>query len=40
MLPANPGDDVALIAVRLHPQDRPRPPRAGPDRVPPDVPAS
>ena len=39
MLPTNPGDDVALIAVRLHPEDRPRPRRAGPDRVPPDVPA-
>ncbi len=39
MLPTNPGDDVALIAVRLHPQDRPRPPEAGPDRVPPGVPA-
>jgi PAS domain S-box-containing protein len=39
MLPTHPGDDVALIAVRLHPQDRPRPPQAGPNRVPPDVPA-
>ena len=27
-------DDVALVAVRLHPQDRPRPPEAGPERVP------
>ena len=39
MLPTNPGDDVALIAVRLHPQDRARPPQAGPNRIPPDVPA-
>ena len=38
MLPTNPGDDVALIAVQLHPQDRPRPPQAGPNRVPPNVP--
>jgi hypothetical protein len=27
-------DDVAILAVRLHPQDRPRPPEAGPQRVP------
>jgi PAS domain S-box-containing protein len=40
MLPTNPGDDVALIAVQLHPQDRPRPPQAGPNRVPPNVPAT
>ncbi|MCZ2858909.1 SpoIIE family protein phosphatase [Blastococcus sp. VKM Ac-2987] len=33
-----PEDDVALVAVRLHPQDRPRPPEAGPTRVPPTVP--
>ncbi|WP_052091167.1 MULTISPECIES: SpoIIE family protein phosphatase [Modestobacter] len=39
MLPTNPGDDVALIAVHLHPQDRPRPTQAGPNRVPPNVPA-
>ncbi|MDP5183600.1 SpoIIE family protein phosphatase [Blastococcus sp. BMG 814] len=38
MLPADPGDDVALIALQLHPQDRPRPPHAGPNRLPPDVP--
>jgi serine phosphatase RsbU (regulator of sigma subunit) len=38
MLPTNPGDDVALVAVELHPQDRPRPWRAGPNRVPPGVP--
>ena len=39
MLPACPDDDVALIAVQLHPQDRPRPPQAGPNRVPPNVPS-
>jgi serine phosphatase RsbU (regulator of sigma subunit) len=33
-----PEDDVALVAVRLHPQDRPRPPEAGPVDVPPNVP--
>jgi len=39
MLPTNPGDDVALIALQLHPQDRPRPPQAGPNRVLPNVPS-
>lgn len=34
MLPTHPDDDVALVAVRLHRQDRPRPPEAGPQRVP------
>ncbi|MCW2698965.1 MAG: putative sensor protein [Blastococcus sp.] len=34
-----PEDDVALVAVRLHRQDRPRPAEAGPNRVPPTVPA-
>ena len=38
MLPAHPEDDVALVAVRLHPQDRPRPAEAGPERIPPGVP--
>ncbi len=38
LLPRHPEDDVALVAVRLHPQDRPRPPEAGPNRVPPSVP--
>jgi serine phosphatase RsbU (regulator of sigma subunit) len=28
-------DDVALLVVRAHPQDRPRPPEAGASRVPP-----
>jgi serine phosphatase RsbU (regulator of sigma subunit) len=32
-------DDVALVAAYLHRQDRPRPAEAGPNRVPPDVPA-
>ncbi|WP_432545025.1 SpoIIE family protein phosphatase [Kineococcus sp. SYSU DK002] len=34
LLPEHAEDDVALVAVRLHPQDRPRPPEAGPTRVP------
>ncbi len=34
MLPDAPEDDVALVAVRLHPQDQPRPAEAGPNRVP------
>jgi len=38
MLPSQPEDDVAVIAVRLHRQDRPRPVEAGPRRVPPHVP--
>lgn len=38
MLPERPEDDVALVAVRLHRQDRPRPAEAGPPRVPPTVP--
>ena len=33
-----PEDDVAVVAVRLHPQDRPRPAEAGPTSVPPTVP--
>jgi hypothetical protein len=33
-----PDDDVAIVAVRLHRQDEPRPAEAGPIRVPPDVP--
>jgi serine phosphatase RsbU (regulator of sigma subunit) len=33
-----PEDDVALVAVRLHPQDRPRPAEAAPNKVPPTVP--
>jgi hypothetical protein len=38
MLPAQQEDDVALTAVRLHEQSRPRPPVVGPNRVPPVVP--
>jgi serine phosphatase RsbU (regulator of sigma subunit)/PAS domain-containing protein len=38
MVDGHPEDDVALVAVRLHPQDRDRPTEAGPIRVPPDVP--
>jgi PAS domain S-box-containing protein len=30
-------DDVALVAIRLHPEDRPRPPAAGPEKLPPAV---
>jgi PAS domain S-box-containing protein len=37
MLPERPEDDVALVAVRLHPQDGPRPPEAGPVVVPPTL---
>ncbi|WP_369130743.1 SpoIIE family protein phosphatase [Modestobacter roseus] len=43
LVEGKPDDDVALVAVRLHPQDRPRPPEAGPNRVPdvvPDDPAT
>ncbi|WP_328296252.1 SpoIIE family protein phosphatase [Kineococcus sp. NBC_00420] len=38
MLPPHPEDDAAVLAVRLHPQDRPRPVEAGPNRIPPTVP--
>ena len=38
LLPAKRDDDVAMVAVRLHRQDGPRPPEAGPTRVPPHVP--
>jgi PAS domain S-box-containing protein len=37
MLPVDGADDVALVAVRTHPEDRPRPPEAGPNRLPPGV---
>ena len=33
-------DDVAILALRLHPQDRPRPAEAGPQRVPKNIPPS
>ena len=38
LLPDRPDDDVALVAVRLHPQNQPRPTEAGPNRVPPNLP--
>ncbi|WP_337062264.1 SpoIIE family protein phosphatase [Kineococcus sp. G2] len=38
LLPPEPEDDVALVAVRLHPQTGPRPEVAGPHRVPDDLP--
>ena len=38
MLPLTPEDDVAIIAVRLHRQDRPRPAEAGPQEVPAHLP--
>ena len=38
MLPTHPDDDVALIAIRFHSQSEPRPPEAGPNTTPPDVP--
>ena len=38
LLPPTRDDDVAMVAVRLHRQDQPRPPEAGPSSVPPDVP--
>jgi PAS domain S-box-containing protein len=38
LLPSSSEDDVALVAVRLHPQDQPRPAEAGPEVVPPEVP--
>ncbi|WP_129339322.1 SpoIIE family protein phosphatase [Cellulomonas endophytica] len=34
MVPERPEDDVALVAVRLHREDVPRPPEAGPQVVP------
>ncbi len=37
MLPVDGADDVAIVAVRAHPEDRPRPPEAGPNRLPPGV---
>jgi serine phosphatase RsbU (regulator of sigma subunit) len=33
--PGGSEDDVAVVAIRLHPEDRPRPPEAGPRIVPP-----
>jgi PAS domain S-box-containing protein len=39
MRPRGVRDDIALVALRLHPQDRPRPASAAPAHVPPGVPA-
>ena len=38
MRPGGSEDDVALVAVRLHPEDRPRPAEAGPQRLPDSLP--
>jgi serine phosphatase RsbU (regulator of sigma subunit) len=38
LVDGRPDDDVALVAVRLHRQDRPRPAEAGPNQVPDSVP--
>src|ERR687885_946959 len=38
LVDGRPEDDVALVAVRLHRQDRPRPVEAGPNDVPDAVP--
>jgi serine phosphatase RsbU (regulator of sigma subunit) len=38
LVDGTPEDDVALVAIRLHRQDRPRPVEAGPRIVPPTVP--
>ena len=37
MVDGRPDDDVALVAARLHRQDRPRPAEAGPNEVPPPL---
>jgi serine/threonine protein phosphatase PrpC len=37
MFPDRADDDVALVAVRLHRQDQPRPEEAGPNVVPPGI---
>ncbi len=37
LVPQTAADDVALVAVRAHPGDGPRPAEAGPNRLPPDV---
>ena len=40
VVPRAGADDVALVAVRAYREDRPRPPEAGPNRLPPDHPAT
>ncbi|TFV62957.1 UNVERIFIED_ORG: PAS domain-containing protein [Bacillus sp. AZ43] len=37
LVPRAGADDVAIVAVRAYPEDRPRPPEAGPNRLPPGV---
>jgi PAS domain S-box-containing protein len=37
LVPGSGDDDVALVAVRAYPEDRPRPPEAGPNRLPPGI---
>ncbi|WP_116450947.1 PP2C family protein-serine/threonine phosphatase [Blastococcus litoris] len=37
LLPRAGRDDVAVVAVRPYPEDRPRPPEAGPNAVPPCI---
>ena len=37
LVPGRGEDDVAIVAVRAHPEDRPRPAEAGPNRLPPGV---
>ena len=37
LVPGRGEDDVALVAVRAYPEDRPRPPEAGPERLPAGV---
>ena len=37
LVDGTPEDDVALVAIRLHRQDRPRPDEAGPRSAPPTV---
>lgn len=37
LVPEPGSDDVALVAVRAYPEDRPRPPEAGPNRLPPGI---
>jgi PAS domain S-box-containing protein len=37
LVPTAGEDDVAIVAVRAHPEDRARPPEAGPNRVPPGM---
>ena len=39
LVPADADDDIALVAVRTYAEDRPRPAMAGPEHVPPTVPA-